>query len=255
MNPFVSRISGHSWEIPVSVLSLVLGVMVSLAWITEQNRPSRALHLDSEQNERIKGNGAPAAAVGGDVDVQKLELEIARQQKENTKLQNAMANDSNQTKLLNEQLQDTKRLAGLTDVEGPGVTITLRDSTKDLQNIATLDKIIHDTDVLKVVNELWASGAEAVTVNGHRVVSGTSFRCVGPVIHVEGVPIASPVIVRAIGDPKTLMGGMNLPGGVLDEIRQLDPAMVQIESVKQHHFPAYSGPTAKHYLTVPKESK
>lgn len=255
MNPFVSRISGHSWELPVSLLSLVLGVMVSLAWITEQNRPSRAVHLEPDQVERIKGNAAPAAARVGDVDVQKLEIEIARMREDNTKLQNAMANDTNQSKILNEQLQSTKLLAGLTEADGPGVTITLRDSTKELMNVPNLDKIVHDTDVLKVVNELWASGAEGITVNNHRVVGGTSFRCVGPVIHVEGVPIASPVIIRAIGDPKTLMGGMNLPGGVLDEMRQIDPAMVQIESVKLHHFPAYSGPTSRHYLTVPKESK
>lgn len=248
MNPFVSRLKGHSWELPVSAMCLVLGVMISLAFINERTRHERTLLLDPDQAKRIRE---------GSLDLQdsysKLSVEVTKLREDNTKLQNAMASRNNQSKVLNDSLQESKLFAGLTDVEGPGVTVTLTDSQKENTAFAQIDRIIHDVDVLKVVNELWASGAEAIEVNGHRVVGSTSFRCVGPVIHVDGVPIASPVKVRAIGDPKTLEGGLNLPGGVLEELRQLDPEMVKMEAVQNHHFKAYSGPTTKRLLTVPKD--
>jgi uncharacterized protein YlxW (UPF0749 family) len=247
-NPFAKHVNTRSWEWPVSIVSLLLGVMISLAWINQKTQASRSAQLPADVRRRY---------FEGRLDLDeltKLSNEVSRLREENTKLQNAMADSSKQSKVLNESLQETKLFSGLTDVEGPGLTITLRDSEKEDMG-APEDRIIHDGDVLRTVNELWASGAEAIEVNGHRVVGNTSFRCVGPVIHVEGVPIASPVMIRVIGDTKTLEGAMKLPGGVLDELRTQDPDMVQIDRVTKHRFKAYSGNTARRYLKVPEEPK
>ena len=245
-NPFTNRLHTTSWEWPVAGVSLLLGVMVSLGWINEKNRSSRWNRIDpSQQQGIIQAKNDPEV-------VQKLAAEVSKLQAENTKLQNGIADSSKSSKVLNDGLQQTKLFAGLTDVEGPGITITMRDSEKE--DIPPMDRIIHDGDVIKVVNELWSSGAEAVEVNGHRVVGSTSFRCVGPVIHVDGVPIASPVMVRAIGDAVTLVGAMQLPGGILDELNQQDTSMVQMDKVAKHRFKAFNGTTGRKFLTVPKES-
>jgi uncharacterized protein YlxW (UPF0749 family) len=106
-----------------------------------------------------------------------------------------------------------------------------------------------------VVNELWNAGAEGIAVNNHRVVGGTSFRCVGSVILVDNVRIASPVIIRAIGDPATLKGALELPDGVLSDLRDIDPAMVVISKIDKHRVPAFAGSTATRIGSVPKESK
>lgn len=246
-NPFANRFHANSWEWPVAGVSLLLGVMISLGWINQQNRTERSAGLDPDVAKRLNE---------GLIDVnelQKLSQEVSKLQREKTKLENAMADSSKATKVLNDGLQQAKLIAALTDVEGPGVTVTLRDS--DRQDALDVDRIIHDRDVLQVVNELWASGAEAVEVNGHRVAGSTSFRCVGTVIQVDAVPIASPIVVRAIGDPDTLLGAMNLPGGILDQLRAVDRAMVQIDRVSKHRFKAYGGNTTRRYLKVPKESK
>ena len=146
--------------------------------------------------------------------------------------------------------------AGLSEVEGPGIVITLKDSEAAAkQGLGGGDQIIHDIDVLRVVNELWAAGAEAVSVNNRRAAYSTSYRCVGPVIHVDGVPIASPVTIRAIGDGPTLLGGLNMPLGVLAEIRTSDPSMVQAEVLKMMRLPAYQGATTRKYATIPKDSQ
>ena len=66
----------------------------------------------------------------------------------------------------------------------PGVVVTLRDSSHSAHDLSLPDQIsnsvnIHDTDVLRIVNELVASGAEAISINDHRIAGLSSIRCVG----------------------------------------------------------------------------
>jgi uncharacterized protein YlxW (UPF0749 family) len=187
---------------------------------------------------------------------QQLSMQVTHLQQDLTKLQNSMADQSKTGKAINQDLQELKLFAGLTDVEGPGIIVTLRDSTKQMpEGISEESKIIHDIDVLRVVNELWASGAEAVAVNRHRISVGSSVRCVGPTVLVDGTRIASPYVIRAIGDADTLEGGLNIPGGLAEEFRDLDPAMIEIAKVKKQLLPAFTGSTQHTLLTVPKEVK
>ena len=72
---------------------------------------------------------------------------------------------------------------------------------------------------------------------------------------MDGVRIASPVVIRAIGDAPTLIGGMNLPGGVLSEIRQSDSAMVEMTQMKKLQLPAFAGTTERKFGSVPKDPK
>ena len=88
-----------------------------------------------------------------------------------------------------------------------------------------------------------ASGAEAISVSGQRVISRTAIRCVGPAIMVNNVPITSPFEVLAIGDPGTLAGALNLPGGYLDDLRATDPTMFRLERKEDVRIPAYTGST------------
>lgn len=251
MNPFASRMSVNNWVIPVTVLSMVLGFMVMGASITSTNRTSRLQHLNATQSSRV---GAGPLDLISSYD--QISEEVKSLRAENDELQKALGEKGNSAKILNESLQNAKAFAGLTDVQGPGVKVTLMDSHKTPPNsIEANNYIIHDTDVLKVVNELFAAGAEAIDVNGHRIVSTSSFRCVGPVIHVDGVPVASPVVIRAIGDPGALDGGINLPLGVLSEIRQTDTAMATIEQAKDMRISAYGGSTERKFAKVPQDKK
>jgi len=244
--------SGNQWVLPVSALSLVLGFMVMTASITATTRSSRFSLLGAAQQGRV-GIGPL------DLEEQyvKMSEEVKALRGENDKLQTALGDRNSSTKVLNEGLEQAKAFAGLTDVQGPGLKVTLTDSTKStIGQSETVQEyaIVHDMDILKVTNELLAAGAEAIDVNGHRIVATSSFRCVGPVIQVDGVPVASPVVIRAIGDPAAMEGGLNLPGGVLSLIRMFDPAMVRVEQVKEMRIAAYGGSTECHFAK-PVESK
>ncbi len=254
VNPFVSQFNRQSWVMPVSAMCLVLGFMISLAWVTQRTRTSRQHFLSPDQQIRVN-----EASV--DIDAfQRLSGEVQKLQGDKTRMENALASQGGQSKVLNESLQEMKVFAGLTPVTGPGVVITLRDSQKGGSGMGGTigipsDAIIHDVDVLKVVNELIASGAEAVAVNNHRVAGNTSFRCVGTTILVNDVKIASPILIRAIGDPNTLLGAMNMPGGVLADIRQTDQSMVQIEALKTQELPEFVGNTSHKFARPPKDAK
>lgn len=222
---------------------LVFGVIVSLALKTH------SVSTDADQRDRL---------ARGTIDLRtqyaKLSDEVTKLREENQRYQNAMAKQSGQARVFNDSLQDAKLFAGLTDVVGPGVNVTLRDNKATDSSAPIVDQIIHDTDVLRVVNELWNAGAEAISVNANRITVGSSIRCVGSVILINNVQSAPPVVIRAIGDSKTLMGAMNLPGGIFDEIRRSGgPGMVQIEAVKKMLILAFSGSTSRRFAVAPKD--
>jgi uncharacterized protein YlxW (UPF0749 family) len=94
---------------------------------------------------------------------------------------------------------------GLEPVQGPGLTVTLDDAPRDVQNslddpnVDVSDLLVHQQDIQAVANALWAGGAEAMTIQGQRVVATTGIKCVGNSVVLHDVPYAPPYVIRAIG--------------------------------------------------------
>ncbi len=245
MDPFRKNKS-TAWVWPVSLLALVVGWFASVAWITDVVDSRRLEKLPDNVRERLMSGKLDAQS-----ELISLRSEIETLREENTKFQNQLADGSKGSVEINKSLQNTKLFAGLTEAEGPGLSITLRDSRRPIENV--LDPsggIVHDTDVLKVVNELWNAGAEAVAVNGKRVGPRTNFRCVGSTILVDSIKVSPPIKIEVIGDVQTLMGAMNMPGGPLDEIRSVDPQMVEIVPVEKHRLAAFNGSMSSKYAKI-----
>ena len=110
--------------------------------------------------------------------------------------------------------------AGLTDVEGPGVTVILEDSSSANLTGDEADYLIHDSDLLSVINELRSAGAEAISLNGERILATSEVRCTGAVVTVNGRRYAAPYIIFAIGDPDTLYSALTMRSGVADVLSQ-----------------------------------
>lgn len=148
-------------------------------------------------------------------------------------------------------LAEARFLAGLTPVQGPGVVVTLTDSKKPFPAPmpvgVTPPNTIHDSDINQVVNELKAAGAEAVAVNGQRLVATSSIRSAGPTVFINSVPQAPPFVINAIGDPKALASALNLPGGIASIFKNFDPAMFSIRQAQTLTLPAYSGSSEPRY--------
>lgn len=131
-------------------------------------------------------------------------------------------NSSDYARIMSDQLKRSEVLAGLTEVEGEGIILTLTDSTWQTDSNTVEGKellLIHDGDLRQAISELAAAGAEAYSINGQRVISTTPIRCVGPVITVNEQKMAPPYEISVIGDPKTLEAAVNMRGGLADLFR------------------------------------
>ncbi len=242
MDPFRKNKSTF-WVWPVSLVALFVGWSTSVAWITDRVDKGRLDSLPVDVRERLMSGKLDAQS-----ELVSLREEIKTLRSENDKLQQQAADGTRGSEDILKSLQSAKLFAGLTEAEGPGLTIVLRDSRRPVENV--LDPsggIIHDTDVLKVVNELWNAGAEAVAVNDKRIGPRSNFRCVGSTILIDSIKIATPIRIQVIGDKQTLLGAMNMPGGPLDEIRAVDSQMVEIIPVERHRLSAYTGTTSSKY--------
>jgi len=112
-------------------------------------------------------------------------------------------------------------LLGLTDVEGEGVIISLKDNeTVTAESISVTDDIsyylVHDLDLRSLVNDLENSGAEAISINGERIVSTTSITCEGTIININGKKVGSPFTIKAIGPAIKMYGALTRPGGYVE---------------------------------------
>src|ERR1051326_4436488 len=240
MSVFSANINHQSFYRQINILCFVLGLLLAAAAFTT-TQITRAGRAPSRAGF-VYGNSMQLAADKAT----EYEDEIKKLNKQKTVLENKLANGTTAASALNKELQESKFLAGLTEAIGPGVQVTLTDSHKQpliSSEQMKLNILIHDQDIANVINEMKAAGAEAISVNGKRVVVTTSVRCVGPVIQISGVPTAPPYVIQAIGDPEALFGGLKTQGGVLTELTQFDPEMAKIEKKSLLHLPAYAGST------------
>ena len=107
------------------------------------------------------------------------------------------------------ELEIARSLANMDTIEGPGIIINVQDSTNPLgDNESISDLLVHDEDILNLINELKAAGAEAISFNDVRVTATSEFRCGGPIIIIDGERVVAPFIIKAIGDPNTLEATM-----------------------------------------------
>jgi uncharacterized protein YlxW (UPF0749 family) len=112
-------------------------------------------------------------------------------------------------------------LAGLTPAFGPGVEITLSDSTRALApSDNPSEALVQDSDLLLLEMMLWYGGVRAVAINGVRITAQSTIISSGPTIVVDGHRMVAPFHVFAVGDQKLLQGVLQTRGGFLDRMRE-----------------------------------
>jgi uncharacterized protein YlxW (UPF0749 family) len=252
----------RTWIWQVTILSVILGVLLALSLQTQHSIASKGL---PPRYSALATRYFELESVNKD-----SEKEIASLRENVTKLENALKssvrNGTGRTQVLalSKQLQEIKLFAGLTPVEGEGVIVVLSDSTKgpelakqlaggqdqgqEYQNQLS-NFLVHDQDIVGVVNELKQAGAEAISVNGQRIVATSSIRCVGPICYINHKPTggAAPYTITAIGSPRELEEGLKLPGGYLDTQQLLAYNMVTIKRKEKARVPEYVGLTQFDY--------
>ena len=150
-----------------------------------------------------------------------------------------------------EALKKNNILIGLTDVEGEGVTITLKDNTSISSGSLSItddvsNYLVHNSDLISVVNELKNAGAEAISINDQRIVINTAINCAGNVITVNDQKISSPFVIKAIGNSSYMYSALTRPGGIIESFNSY-----LITSVKESNnitIKKYTGVISSKYM-------
>lgn len=137
--------------------------------------------------------------------------------------------------------------AGLEELSGPGLEVTLDDAPEEVLASAGEDvnnAIVHQQDIQGVANALWQGGAEAMTIQGVRIISTTGIKCVGNTVILNGVPYSPPYRIAAIGDPEQLQRALDANPYVQAYLDAVDiwQLVWAVEEPDQITAPAYAAP-------------
>lgn len=152
------------------------------------------------------------------------------------------------TRELEKELFDMKSTLGLTEVEGTGVRITLKDSDMNGSEVYTGYQLIHDSDIRMMINDLKNAGAEAIAINGQRIVYDTYTYCSGVSIDVGGIKVVTPFYIEAIGDSELIKSYLTLNDSQYKKLlaRKIN---VDVEKVDNLILPEYKGKIAFEHMS------
>lgn len=218
-----------SFYISVFLVAVVLGLLITFQFRVT-NSINQGLPAGRDQELAIELRRL-------NTEKQNLEREI---EDLNNKLQQTTKGQKEALLALNGELSKSKVAAGLVAITGPGAEIVLDNPQAMPQTgkVSTLF-VIRDEDLLRVVNELWIAGAEAISINGQRIVATTEIRLAAPFINVNLIRIVPPYHILAIGEPDHLKAAMDIPGGVVEYLRELG-VRIDIKTNSHLTIPAYN---------------
>jgi len=208
-------------QIAIALVCVVLGIMLAVQFRTTQDiRASIPFQRVEDLSQRLN----------------QTEKERDALLKEVHQLRQASEKET-----VSREIENLKMGAGVVAMQGTGITVTIDDSkrpTKPGENPNLY--LIHDDDILKVINELWAAGAEAVSINEQRLIASSEIRCAGPTLSVNNTRYSPPYDIRAIGDPQTLETALKMRGGVVETL-QFWGIQVAVKKQETVTIPAYKG--------------
>ncbi len=198
-DPEVLSMRVQSGQIAVGLAALLLGLMVAV-----QFRLQKVVPPPTATNQLL------SLLRQADQKRAQLSQQVAHL---NMLLDKRLSQQASATRL-EKQLTQEEILAGTVPVQGPGVVV------KWANGSAPAAYQITDIDLLLLVNELRAAGAEAISINGQRITAQTEIRSAANYILINDTQSGAPFTIRAIGQPSQLAGALTLSGGLYDESQQ-----------------------------------
>lgn len=149
-----------------------------------------------------------------------------------------------------ELISELKIQACVTPLEGEGIIVKMDDSTRAAKSGENPNLyLIHDDDLLRVINELRAAGAEAISINGQRLIATSEIRCAGPTLSVNNVRSSPPYEIHAVGDKKSLENAITMRGGVAETLKVWG-IQLEVTASDNVYIPPYKGTSKRVYSKV-----
>jgi len=225
-----------SKSIIFSLVFLVLGFMLSYSYSLSKSQEEKSGFTGGaffEQEERYRKE-----LIEQQERNKALREELEEKQAAVQKFEQSFSEGESQNTDYAKEAEALRLALGLLPVEGSGLTVTLQDGEYDPDSVNPNDYIVHESHIFQVINELYISGAEAISINGQRIHANSRIVCTGPVITVDGVQYPAPFTIAAIGKPDVLASSMQLAGGVMDQLVN-DNVVVTLDEKQIISMPAF----------------
>lgn len=224
----MQRIFYGGWSI--TIVCAIIGFMLAVQF--RQVRDSQA----TVPNQRLEEVSGRLIQVEEERDELAKRLEILQQET------NSWTNQ--------ELISELKIQACVTPLEGEGIIVKMDDSTRAAKSGENPNLyLIHDDDLLRVINELRAAGAEAISINGQRLIATSEIRCAGPTLSVNNVRSSPPYEIHAVGDKKSLENAITMRGGVAETLKVWG-IQLEVTASDNVYIPPYKGTSKRVYSKV-----
>ncbi|RDY25045.1 DUF881 domain-containing protein [Romboutsia maritimum] len=203
--------------------AFIVGILISTYFKTLGNTKA---YITLDEKKRIDLN----------IELNKKEIEQLKEKVKEYKLtlkeyEKNFNSDESVEELMVKELDYLKSSGGFSKVEGPGIVVTIKDSDKELEITQTPnDLIVHDIDILRVVNDLKKAGSSAISINGERLLSTSKIKCSGATITVNETTYGQPFIIKAVGNVETLMAAMISPQSYTNLLKDVYGIYIDVES-------------------------
>jgi len=222
------------WQIPLFIALFIFGLLVSTQYRTQ------LAFLNSLSSQKSEDLVALVKSLNEKRNT--LEEEVENLTKAKRSLDEKAAAGYSLVASLENELKQLKVITGTIPIHGPGVSITI-----------TGDSNLMYLDLIDLVNELWVSGAEAVSINGYRIENTTVISQAEDsnhrlIITINEEPLLTPVIIHAVGNPDTLEKGLTFTGGIIDSFNTLYQVYPVVKKETDVKIPAISSQPSFQYL-------
>lgn len=207
----------------ILLIAFVLGIFIA---IYLKSMDSNNVYISLEEKRLLES----------EINNKKVEISNLKKRKEeyekSLKAYKEVIKNENKSieELMNEELDYLKVISGYSSIVGSGVVITIKDSERELSSGETPnDLLVHDIDILRILNDLKKAGAKGIAINGERVLPTSEIKCSGATITVNKTTYGQPFIIEAIGDTESLMASINAPQSYASLLRSVYGIYINIE--------------------------
>ena len=228
------------------VISIVLGVMCFALTLGICVQIRTVQNTNSTVSNNYEENNLRAEVLRYKERYENQYEELAKAEQELEEARQASTQNNTDLEQKEQEIQQGNKILGLSEVTGSGVTITLTDSKRDISSaLDPSSLVVHDIDVLSVINELKNAGAEAISINDQRVVPSTGIICGGNIIDINGEKVGAPFVIKAIGLPEQL-AALSRPYGYLDTLESYGIG-AELKKSDSITIPKYTGTLTYNY--------
>jgi Uncharacterized protein conserved in bacteria len=225
----------YSGMIVMGLLALFIGLVISIQITTTQGSdPGGLIPLAKAQGYETELKKVRAEKDDATQELAKLEARMEKIEKEKS-------DEDFFLKGVVSDLEKYKMSAGVEDVEGPGVVVTVDDPlpTEEYADNYSVIMLRYEL-LLSLVNKMKDAGAEAISINGQRMIVTTEISLAGDNVNINTVPTAPPYIIKAIGNPDTIESTLTIRFGIIEQMKSYN-LRIEIKKKNKIEIPRYSG--------------